>query len=51
MVSPDALTLVVVGEAETLADPLRAAGFANLQVVTDQPATPGGTEQPATPAE
>ncbi len=34
VVHPDALTLVVVGDAERIAEPLRAAGFADLEVVT-----------------
>jgi zinc protease len=33
VVHPDDLTLVVVGDAERIADPLRAAGFPDLQVV------------------
>jgi predicted Zn-dependent peptidase len=32
VVHPDDLTLVVVGDAERLADPLRASGFADLEV-------------------
>ena len=32
LVDPDDLTLVVVGDAERLADPLRASGFADLEV-------------------
>jgi predicted Zn-dependent peptidase len=32
LVHPDDLTLVVVGDAERLADPLRAAGFPDLEV-------------------
>jgi len=36
VVHPDDLTLVVVGDAERLADPLRASGFADLEVL------PGG---------
>ena len=31
---PDELSLVVVGDAERLAEPLRAAGFGDLEVVT-----------------
>ena len=34
LVRPDDLSLVVVGDAEHLAEPLRAAGFADLEVVT-----------------
>ena len=34
LVSVDDLTLVVVGDAETIADPLRAAGFDTLEVIT-----------------
>jgi predicted Zn-dependent peptidase len=34
LVHPDELTLVVVGDAERIADPLRAAGFADLEVVS-----------------
>ena len=33
VVHPDDLTLVVVGDAERLADPLRAAGFTDLEVL------------------
>ncbi|MDQ5855186.1 MAG: insulinase family protein, partial [Actinomycetota bacterium] len=33
LVHPEELTLVVVGDAERIADPLRAAGFADLEVV------------------
>ena len=33
LVVPDALSLVVVGDAELLAEPLRAAGFDGLEVV------------------
>jgi zinc protease len=32
IVRPDELTLVVVGDAERLAEPLRAAGFPDLEV-------------------
>jgi zinc protease len=32
VVHPDGLTLVVVGDAERLADPLRASGFSDLEV-------------------
>ena len=32
VVHPDDLTLVVVGDAERLADPLRASGFSELEV-------------------
>ena len=34
VVNPDELTLVVVGDAERLADPLRATGFPDLEVRT-----------------
>ena len=34
LVVPDALSLVVVGDAEHLAEPLRAAGFDGLEVVS-----------------
>jgi predicted Zn-dependent peptidase len=34
VVHPDELTLVVVGDADRLADPLRAAGFPDLEVRT-----------------
>ena len=34
IVDPDELTLVVVGDAERLADPLRASGFTELEVQT-----------------
>jgi zinc protease len=34
LVQPDELSLVVVGDAERLAEPLRASGFGDLQVVT-----------------
>ncbi len=34
LVRPDDLSLVVVGDAEHLAEPLRAAGFADLEVVS-----------------
>ena len=37
LVVPDALSLVVVGDAELLAEPLRAAGFDGLEVIS-----PGG---------
>ena len=38
VVHPDELTLVVVGDAERLADPLRATGFPDLEVrAPDQP--------------
>jgi zinc protease len=38
VVHPDELTLVVVGDAERLADPLRATGFPDLEVrASDQP--------------
>jgi predicted Zn-dependent peptidase len=33
VVHPDDLTLVVVGDAERLADPLRASGFTDLEVL------------------
>lgn len=34
LVAFDAMTLVVVGDADTIAEPLRAAGFDSLEVVT-----------------
>ncbi len=34
LVDLDDLTLVVVGDAATIADPLRASGFADLEVIT-----------------
>ena len=36
LVRPDDLSLVVVGDAEHLAEPLRAAGFADLEVVNSR---------------
>ncbi len=36
LVVPDTLSLVVVGDAEQLAEPLRAAGFDGLEVVTPE---------------
>jgi len=36
VVHPDDLTLVVVGDAERLADPLRASGFEDLEVQSPQ---------------
>jgi len=32
IVDPDELSLVVVGDAEQLADPLRASGFSDLEI-------------------
>ena len=37
LVHPDDLTLVVVGDAERLADPLRASGFEDLEVSRLEP--------------
>jgi hypothetical protein len=34
VVHPEELTLVVVGDAERLADPIRALGFTDLEVRT-----------------
>jgi zinc protease len=34
IVRPDELTLVVVGDAERLAEPLRATGFPDLEIRT-----------------
>ena len=34
LVQPEELSLVVVGDAERIAEPLRASGFGELQVVT-----------------
>ena len=34
LVRPEELSLVVVGDAERIAEPLRASGFGELQVVT-----------------
>jgi zinc protease len=34
VVHPEELTLVVVGDAERLADPIRALGFSDLEVRT-----------------